>query len=213
MSDGAGAAVLVLAVGAAALLYMASENQGNTDVSGFTPSDLLGQTEGSILDMTNFSGPTGDPTSNRQAFLDMIAQSEVGTALLAETDNGYNVLVGATASNPMTFSDYSTHPNILNRALDSTAAGRYQINFPTFQTLSRQTGLSDFSPSTQDAFALQLAANKGALSDIDAGNISAAIAKCKGVWASFAGATYGQRTNSLDSMLAWFQNAGGVLVS
>jgi muramidase (phage lysozyme) len=213
MSQGAGAALLVLAAGAAALLYMASQNNGNTDVSGFTPSDALGQAEGGILDITNFNGPTGDPATNRQAFLDMIAQSEVGAALLAETDNGYNVLVGATASNPMTFDDYSTHPDVLNSALNSTAAGRYQINFPTFQTLSRQTGLTDFSPATQDAMALQLAANKGALADIDAGNISAAIAKCKGVWASFAGATYGQHTNSLDSMLAWFQNAGGSLVS
>lgn len=213
MNNGAGGILLVLAAGAAGLLYMASQNNGNADVSGFTPSDVLGQTEGSILDMTNFSGPSGDPTSNRQAFLDMVAQSEIGAALLAATDNGYNVLVGATASNPATFDDYSTHPDIYVKRYDSTAAGRYQINFPTFQTVSRQTGLSDFSPSTQDAMALQLAANKGALADIDAGNISAAIAKCKGVWASFAGATYGQHTNSLDSMLAWFQNAGGALVS
>ena len=219
MSDNAGAVLLVLAVGAAGLLYMASQNNGNSDVSGFTTSDVLGQTEGTILDITNFNGPTGDPNTNRQAFIDMIAQSEVGAALLAATDNGYNVLYGASASNPTTFSDYSTHPDILipipgdPYGRNSSAAGRYQINFPTFQTLSRQTGLTDFSPATQDAMALQLAANKGALADIDAGNISAAIAKCKGVWASFAGATYGQHTNSLDSMLAWFQNAGGSLVS
>jgi muramidase (phage lysozyme) len=208
-----GAPVLVLALGAAALLYLAAQNNGDTDVSGFTPSDVIGTTEGDLLDMTNFNGPTGDPNANRQAFLDMIAQSEIGAALLAETDNGYNVLVGATASNPVTFDGYDTHPDIYVARYDSTAAGRYQINFPTFQTLSRQTGLSDFSPATQDAMALQLAANKGALADIDAGNISAAIAKCKGVWASFAGATYGQHTNSLGSMLAWFQNAGGALVS
>lgn len=213
MSQGAGAALLVLAAGAAGLLYMASQNNGNSDVSGFTTSDVLGQTEGTILDITNFSGPTGDPNTNRQAFLDMIAQSELGAGLLAVTDNGYNVIVGATAGNPLTFDDYSTHPDIINPRWNSSAAGRYQINFPTFQTLSRQTGLTDFSPATQDAMALQLAANKGAIADIDAGNISAAIAKCKGVWASFPGSPYGQHTNPMDSMVAWFQSAGGSLVS
>nr|WP_246794650.1 glycoside hydrolase family 104 protein [Burkholderia perseverans] len=153
----------------------------------------------------------GDPNQNRQAFLDMIAQSEIGASLLAETDNGYNVLVGATAANPLTFADYSTHPRILNRALNSTAAGRYQINWPTFQTVSRQTGLTDFSPATQDAMALQLAANKGALQDIDGGNIQAAIAKCAPVWASLAGAGYGQHENSLAALVGWFTGAGGAV--
>jgi hypothetical protein len=30
--------------------------------------------------------------SNRTAFLDMIAHSEIGAALLAKSDNGYNVM-------------------------------------------------------------------------------------------------------------------------
>lgn len=151
-------------------------------------------------------------TSNRTAFLAAIGQSEVGAALIGETDSGYNVLVGSTPGNPMTFSDYSTHPDILNQKWDSTAAGLYQINFPTFQTLTRQTGLSDFSPATQDAFAIQLITNKGALADVDAGNITSAMSKLTGVWRSLPGATggvSGQNNNSQEQWIAWYQAAGG----
>lgn len=201
---------LLLVAGAAGLLYVTS-SQAEQDVASFTASDVIDGTAGDLLDMTTSYGATGDPNQNRQAFLDMIAYSEIGAALLAETDNGYNVLVGATPANPLTFSDYSHHPRILNSALNSTAAGRYQINWPTFQTVSRQTGLTDFSPATQDSLALQLAANKGALASIDAGNIQAAILKCAPVWASFAGAGYGQHENSMSQLLAWYQGAGGAV--
>ncbi|WP_346428401.1 glycoside hydrolase family 104 protein [Burkholderia sp. Nafp2/4-1b] len=190
-------------------MLFAATSQTEQDNASFTPGDVLGMTSGDLLDMTTSYGPTGDPNQNRQAFLDMIADSEIGAALLAVTENGYNVLVGATAANPLTFADYSAHPRILNRALNSTAAGRYQINYPTFLTLSRQTGLTDFSPATQDAMALQLIANKGALADIDAGNIQSAIARCAPVWASLPGWTYGQHTNSVDSLIAWYEAAGG----
>ncbi|WP_321797128.1 glycoside hydrolase family 104 protein [Burkholderia sp. BCC1988] len=200
------APLLILAAGALMLMNASAAEQ---DAASFTPGDVFGGITGDYLDMT--TSATGINGGNRQAFLDMTARSELGAALIAETDNGYNVLVGATAANPLTFSDYSTHPRILNRALDSTAAGRYQINWPTFQTLARQTGVSDFSPDTQDMFALTLAANKGALADIDAGNIEAAIARCAPVWASFAGAGYGQHENTLASLVGWFQAAGGTV--
>jgi hypothetical protein len=49
--------------------------------------------------------------ANRCAFLDMLAVSEIGAELLAETDNGYNVLVGATPAHPLTFPSYATHPS------------------------------------------------------------------------------------------------------
>lgn len=208
MNDNAGGIVLLLALAGAALLYLTS--QGEQDVASFTTSDILGGATGDILDMTNTS-TAGDPQGNRAAFLQMVALSECGAALLAETDNGYNVVVGATASSPTTFDDYSTHPRIYVAAYNSTAAGRYQINWPTFQTLSRQTGLTDFSPATQDAMALQLCANKGALADIDAGNIAAAIAKCAPVWASLPGYTYGQHTNAQSTLLAWYAQAGGAI--
>ena len=68
--------------------------------------------------------------SNESAFLDMIAWSEIGPALLAVSDNGYNVIVGSTPSNPNLFISYSDHPRKLVQlrpGLVSTAAGRYQL--------------------------------------------------------------------------------------
>lgn len=48
---------------------------------------------------------------NRVAFLDAIAVSEIGAALLAISDDGYNVLVDSTPSRPLLFSSYIAHPN------------------------------------------------------------------------------------------------------
>ncbi|MEN2471053.1 glycoside hydrolase family 104 protein [Burkholderia sp. GS2Y] len=204
---------LLLVAGAAALLYQTS-SQAESDVASLTASDLINGTEGDFFDMVSSGQAAGDPNQNRQAFLYAIKMSEVGAALTSETDNGYNVLVGATPANPLTFSDYSTHPNIYNAALNSTAAGAYQINHPTWLTLVNQTGLSDFTPSTQDTMALQLIANKGALADIDAGNLNAAMVKLQPVWRSLPGAVggvSGQRNNSASQWIAWYQGAGGTL--
>ncbi|RQT96067.1 glycoside hydrolase [Burkholderia cenocepacia] len=206
----------MLVAGAAALLYMqpSSASTGDEqDVASFTPDDVFGQLTGDVMDLTN-SGAIGDMSNNRSAFLYAIKMSEVGAALTAESDNGYNVLVGSTPANPLLFYDYSRHPNVYNPALNSTAAGAYQINHPTFVTVSAQTGLTDFSPATQDAMALQLIANKGALADIDAGNLNAAMVKLQPVWRSLPGAVggvSGQRNNSASQWLAWYQQAGGVL--
>src|ERR1019366_1259779 len=65
--------------------------------------------------------------TNVCAFLDAIAVSEIGAALLSKSDNGYNCLVGSTPMHPALFSDYSQHPDIFNKQCNSDAAGRYQI--------------------------------------------------------------------------------------
>jgi muramidase (phage lysozyme) len=201
MNNNQGGIVLLIAAAAAAIYYF---NQGGSSSS----SALIGGATGDFMDL--FSGSGGN-TTNRTAFLAMIGQSEVGAGLIGETDSGYNVLCGATPSNPMTFSDYSTHPDILNQALDSTAAGLYQINHPTWLTLCSQTGLSDFSPATQDAMAIQLITNKGAIADVDAGNFASAVQKCGPVWASLGYNNYGQPTNALANLQAWYQAAGGAV--
>ncbi len=210
MNNNQGGIVLLIVAVAAAVYFLSGSSSGSSggdqDVSG---SALLGGAEGDFMDL--FSGSSGGNTSNRTAFLSMIGQSEVGAALIGETDSGYNVLCGATPNNPLTFSDYSTHPNILNQAFDSTAAGLYQINHPTWLTLCKQTGLSDFSPATQDAMAIQLITNKGALADVDAGNFAAAVQACGPVWASLGYNNYGQPTNQLETLQAWYQAAGGTV--
>jgi muramidase (phage lysozyme) len=146
---------------------------------------------------------------NRNAFLDMVAVSELTQPLIDATDDGYNVLVGATAAHPLTFPSYATHPGVLNAALNSTAAGRYQLLYRWYQPYASLLKLTDFSPLTQDLIALQQIRECRALPYIDAGNLAQAVSLCAHIWASLPGNGYGQHTNSLDMLQAAFALNGG----
>lgn len=149
---------------------------------------------------------------NRVAFLDTIAVSEIGTALLAVSDDGYNVLVGSTPSKPLLFRSYATHPNILNRNIrfPSTAAGRYQLLNRWYAPYARLLGLKDFSPLAQDLIALQQIKERRAFPLIDAGRFEEAVFACSNIWASFPGNNYGQPQHTMNSLKAAFIVAGGV---
>jgi muramidase (phage lysozyme) len=150
-------------------------------------------------------------SQNRLAFLDMIASSEIGHALLAVTDDGYNVLVGSTPQNPLTFPSYAAPPDVFNAALDSTAAGRYQVLNRYAVIYIAQLGLPDFGPVSQDLIALQQIRERSALPMIDAGNFAGAVAACSNIWASLPGNNYGQHVNALASLQAAYLLAGGSL--
>ncbi len=150
-------------------------------------------------------------STNRTAFLDMLAWSEIGPALLAESDNGYNVLVGSTPVHPLLFHSYACHPNVLDVQLDSTAAGRYQTLHHWAGAYMTLLGLRDFGPASQDAIALQQIKECRALPLIDSGHLAPAIAACAHIWASLPGNTYNQRTNSLANLQAAYVAAGGTL--
>ena len=149
-------------------------------------------------------------TSNKKAFLDMIAVSEIGAPLLAKSDNGYNVIVGGDL-----FQGYADHPRKLvdlpRLGIKSTAAGRYQLLARYFDAYKKQLGLKDFSPASQDAIALQQIRERRALDDIDAGRFADAVKKCRNIWASLPGAGYGQHENSIDKLQAAYVAAGGRL--
>ena len=151
--------------------------------------------------------------SNRCAFLDTIASSEIGASMLALTDNGYNVLVGSTPGNLLTFPSYVAHPNILNAKLDSTAAGRYQELHMNAVNYTKSLKLADFGPLSQDKIALEQIKECGALADIDAGNFAQALALVAHIWASFPGASYGQHENTVASLQAAYVAAGGTLAA
>ncbi|MFP4889311.1 glycoside hydrolase [Paraburkholderia sp. EG304] len=146
---------------------------------------------------------------NRVAFLDMIAVSEIGNQLLPLSDDGYNVLVGSTPSKPLLFSSYADHPNVYNAACNSTAAGRYQILYKWWRLYKAQMFLRDFSPISQDRYALQQLREHGAFPLIDAGQFQQAVAKVANVWASLPGAGYGQHENQMAHLQAAYQAAGG----
>jgi muramidase (phage lysozyme) len=151
--------------------------------------------------------------ANRRAFLDMIAWSEIGPVLLANpiTNDGYACLVGSTPSHPLTFSSYAAHPNVLNAALNSTAAGRYQLLHRYAVAYMASLKLPGFSPLSQDRIALQQIRERGALPFIDAGNITKAITMCSNIWASFPGNDYKQHTHTVTDLLNAYAAAGGVL--
>lgn len=147
--------------------------------------------------------------ANRKAFLAMIAFSEGTSTCKATRCHGYDVIVGGAV-----FEDFSDHPRRLVRLkpwLSSTAAGRYQLLVRYWDAYKKQLKLTDFSPDSQDAVAIQQIKEQNALADVDAGRFEAAIAKCANIWASLPGAGYGQHENTLASLQAAYLNAGGVV--
>ena len=149
--------------------------------------------------------------SNRTAFLDMIAYSELGLAVIKGSDNGYDVLVGSTPTHIMTFLSYEDHPRILNTKLNSTAAGRYQILERYYDAYKGQLNLPDFSPVSQDAIALQMIRECKALDFVDSGAFAVAVGRCKSRWASRPSAGFGQPEHSLAVLQAAYVAAGGLV--
>lgn len=162
---------------------------------------------------------------NALAFLDAIAFSEHTAVGLANSDDGYNVIVGGSPQRPTLFTSYQDHPRILvtirnksgaprivnGKPLHSTAAGRYQLLARYFDAYRPLLRLTDFMPRSQDLIALRQIREQGAMPDILAGRVSAAFAKCRNIWASLPGAGYGQHENTLDSLLDAYRRAGGVI--
>lgn len=147
---------------------------------------------------------------NLKAFLDTIAWSEIGPDLLAKSDDGYNVLVGATAQYPILFSNnYITHPRVHNHELNSDAAGRYQFMGRFWDHYKFSLALPDFGHESQDRWAVQLIKECHALDDVLMGHLDRAVAKCSVRWASLPGSTYGQRQNSLACLEDAYAQAGG----
>jgi muramidase (phage lysozyme) len=133
-----------------------------------------------------------DTTPARKAFLDTIAYAEGAD---------YNVMFTGK-----TFSGYSDHPRQLQGSgLRSDAAGRYQFLSTTWDGAKKALGLKDFSPASQDRAGLYLVDQRGALGDVDAGRIEAAITKCSYEWASFPPPRYPQPTKPMAELLAYYQ--------
>ncbi|GED21527.1 glycoside hydrolase family 24 protein [Halomonas halmophila] len=153
------------------------------------------------------------------AFLDMLAYAEIGEAMLALSDDGYDVLVGSLPGAMETFSSYAEHPLAEAEAIEyapglwSTAAGRYQILARYWQHYQPLLALPDFRPESQDRYALQQLREQRALPLIQSGRLRRAIAACANIWASLPGAGYGQHEVAFEELMAVYQQAGGRLAS
>lgn len=139
----------------------------------------------------------------------MLAYSEgTDNGLQPTRDRGYDVLVGGGL-----FVSYTDHPRILvdlpRLGIKSTAAGRYQHLARWYDAYRRLLRLTDFGPAAQDAIAVQQIRERGALSDIQAGRLAAAIDKCRNIWASLPGAGYGEHEHKLDALRTQYLRRGG----
>lgn len=126
----------------------------------------------------------------RQMF-DIVAKAE-------GVQHGYNTMFGNQR-----FDNLSAHPNVRKQFKQTdgkmnvtTAAGRYQFLKPTWDGLSRQYGLKDFSPQNQDIAALALMAQNGSLPYVLKGDFQTAVKKSGGTWASLPSSKYAQPKRS-----------------
>lgn len=165
--------------------------------------------------------------TNRRAFLGMLGVSDGTITSPATRNDGYDVIVTGIDRKPEIFTDYSAHPfaagrksKVINsRGLTSNASGRYQFMLKDWAHYRDLLKLNDtalypagaFSPAAQDAWALQLIRERGALPLIDLGQFALAVMRVRNLWASLPGAGYNQPEHPIAKLQVAYLNAGGVL--
>lgn len=214
------------ATGAALWLFRRSPNTTTTgeaeaeqETSAAAPLWTLVDLIGEQMHMTQTIEPNA-AEANTAAFLAMIRTAE-GTA----GPNGYRTLFGGAL-----FDGWADHPRRAARFTDragrqlwTSAAGAYQFmavspiptggstRVNTWDRLAERLGLTDFSPASQDAAAIELIREAGALGDVRAGRFDTAVGKVRKIWASMPGAGYAQPEKSLEALRYAYLNNGGSL--
>lgn len=134
----------------------------------------------------NFHILTGLTTEelNVRAFLVLIRRSE--NYYRDGSPELYNRKYSKNSINA-TFSDFSTHPGgeYDNDGVYHSPAGAYQFTESTWNSISKQANLSDFSPKNQDLGAIQLIKNFKAIENVKTGNFLNAINLLKSQWQPF----------------------------
>ncbi|WP_404993336.1 glycoside hydrolase family 104 protein [Cupriavidus pauculus] len=209
MDRGTFAMLMVVAVG-----YVVWRDWQRSEEPGAQMPDFIDQAENYFYDAADgslFGGTEdadmGQASQNRAAFLMMIRTAE-GTA----GRDGYRTLFGGGL-----FDSYADHPRQVvtamsnGKPISSSAAGAYQFLRRTWDKLAARLGLPDFSPASQDAAAIELIREAGALGDVDAGRFDKAVGKVRKIWASMPGAGYGQPEKALADLQAVYVAAGGAV--
>ena len=219
----------VFTLGAAGLLVLASmsNTRANVDAApgdalpGIDLSNLTDRIDTMINQATETTAdvPVDTADANISAFLGMLRQSE-GTASAVDPYSvcyAYRHVIQDFSDHPAVTGEWRGEP--LSDAMCknagfgpgciSSAAGAYQITKGTWNGLKSALGLPDFSPASQDSAAAELIRRRGALESVKAGDISAAINKCRNEWASLPGNYAGQGQHAQDTLIAWYSNNGG----
>lgn len=175
------------------------------------------ETDQKVQDMTAII----DTSANVHAFIEAIARCE-GTANQPDPYRvcyAYRHTIQSLADHPAITGEWKGEKlsDALCKAAGfgsgcvSTAAGKFQITKGTWSTLKKRLGLRDFSPASQDAAAIELLRESGALDAAMRGDLASAVQRARRTWASLPGAGYEQPERSLAWVQAQFINAGGQL--
>ena len=131
--------------------------------------------------------PPDQADANIQSYLNGLGKAEGAD---------YDTIVGGKK-----FTDYSKHPNVVGvttKEGPSTAAGKYQITKTTYDQYAPKLGITDFSPTSQDAIAKAILKDKDAEKDIIKGDFDSAHSKLGSTWASLPTSTYSQPKKSTE---------------
>jgi muramidase (phage lysozyme) len=129
---------------------------------------------------------------NVRKYLEMIKKAE-GTK---GYDSGFNnVKLSSLDAHPGTAHKFKETDGKKNT---TTAAGAYMFLKGTWDGVQGKLGLTDFGASSQDAAAVELLRQRGALDSIKSGDWSTALAKTGAEWASLPTSPYKQSKRSMD---------------
>jgi muramidase (phage lysozyme) len=167
------------------------------------------------------------PTRNELAFIALLSHSE-GTD---SAEDPYRVCYGYPQAWAHTIVSLAQHPACPSAAGDpaewegeslaslgpgyehsiSTAAGRCQINRPSWEEGAKALHLPDFEADSQNRWCIWCFGARGALDLINSGNIEPAIGRLRGTWASLPGGHSGQPEAKLADLVEVYSGAGGAL--
>jgi len=137
-----------------------------------------------------------------------------------ESNNNYLALVGGgsfynTSRHPAALN--APHPdgwvlnssgsNYFNPARNSSAAGAYQITYPTYMDVARTMGITNFTPESQDILAYELLGEVGAIIKLNNNDIPRAFNLASKRWASLPGSTAKQNPISMQTALTSYNSA------
>ena len=129
---------------------------------------------------------------NVRKFLDMIQKAEGSKGY----DYGFNnVKLANLDDHPRKSSSFTQTDGKKNT---TNAAGKYQFMEKTWDGVKNKLNLKDFGPQSQDAAAVELLRQRGALDAIRSGDWSTALTKTGPEWASLPTSPYKQAKRSMD---------------